>query len=58
MLRAAMISAIALALAGTASAQQQSDPQLRQQAETIYSKWEKGGQRLQCERVRRPGDTG
>jgi ketosteroid isomerase-like protein len=41
MLRTAMMTAIALSLAGTALAQQKADPQLRQQAETIYSKWEK-----------------
>ena len=41
MLRTAMMTGIALSLAATAFAQQQTDPQLKQQAEAVYSKWEK-----------------
>ena len=41
MLRTATMTAIVLAVATTAYAQQQTDPQLKQEAEAIYSKWEK-----------------
>lgn len=42
MLRTAMMTAIALALAVPGFAQQQTDPQLKQHAEALYATWEKG----------------
>jgi ketosteroid isomerase-like protein len=40
MLRMILMTAVALSLAGTASAQQKADPQLKQSAETVFSKYQ------------------